>query len=95
MVITILEARVEAAKWSALEEDYKQRIAHLPPQMARTFLLQDVRDPALWQILSVWKSREALDEMRNSGEIPEGVVMFHNVGSEPKLSIFNVPASAP
>jgi hypothetical protein len=95
MVITILEAYVEAARWSALEEDYKHRIARLPPQMVQTFLVQSAADQTLWQILSVWKSREALDEMRNSGEIPEGVVMFRNVGAEPKLSLFNVPASAP
>jgi quinol monooxygenase YgiN len=63
--------------------------------MLQTFLLQDVADQTFWRIISVWKSREALDEMRNSGETPTGVLMFRNVGAEPKLSIFNVPASAP
>lgn len=57
--------------------------------------LQSAADQTLWRIISIWKSREALDEMRNSGETPEGVVMFRNVGAEPELSIFNVPASAP
>ena len=95
MVITILEAHVDAENWAAFQEDYKKRTVQLPPQMTQTFLLQDVTDQTLWRIISVWKSREALDEMRNSGETPTGVLMFRNVGAEPKLSIFNVPVSAP
>ncbi len=95
MVITILEAHVGAENWSVFQDDYKNRTVQLPPQMLQTFLLQDIADQTLWRIISVWKSREALDEMRNSGETPTGVLMFRNVGVEPKLSIFNVPASAP
>jgi hypothetical protein len=94
MVITILEAHVEANNWSALQNDYQQRTAQLPFQMLQTFLLQDTTDRSIWRILSVWKSREALDEMRGSGETPAGVLMFRNAGAEPKLSIFDVPASA-
>ena len=94
MVITILEAHVAAENWSILQDDYKQRSVQLPPQMIQTFLLQDTVDQTLWQIISIWKSREALEEMRNSGETPGGVLMFRNVGAEPKLSILNVLASA-
>jgi len=95
MIITILEAHVDAKNWSDFQNDFKARMAQLPPQMIQTFLLQDTADQSLWRIVSVWKSREALDEMRNSGEMPTGVLMFRNAGAEPKLSIFNVPASAP
>jgi quinol monooxygenase YgiN len=95
MVITILEAHVDATNWSAFQNDFKTRTAELPPQMIRTYLLQDTSDQALWRIISVWKSREALEEMRNSGETPTGVLIFRNVGAEPNLSVFNVPVSAP
>ncbi len=95
MVITILEANVESKNWSAFQDDFKTRTAELPPQMIRTYLLQDTKDQTVWRIISVWKSREALDEMRNSGEVPTGVLMFRSAGAEPKLSIFNVPAFAP
>lgn len=95
MVITILEAHVEANRWSDFENDFRERTKELPPQMVRTFLLQDVSDKTLWRIISVWKSREALEEMRNSGEIPTGVIMFRSAGADPKLSIFNVPVVAP
>ena len=95
MVMTILEAHVVEEHWAALQMDYQNRIAQLPPQMIQTLLLQNATDQTLWQIISVWKSREALEEMRNSGETPAGVLMFRSVGAEPKLSIFNVPAWAP
>jgi hypothetical protein len=95
MVITILEAHVGVDHWTTLQEDYKNRTTQLPPQMLQTFLLQDVTDQTRWQIISLWKSREALAEMQNSGGPPAGVLMFRNVGAEPRLSIFHVPASAP
>jgi len=95
MVITILEAHVDDKNWSGFLEDFQQRTADLPPQMVRTYLLQDVKDRTLWKIISVWKSREALDEMRNSGETPTGVLMFRSAGAEPQLSIFDVPGFAP
>ena len=95
MVITILEAHVETNNWSTFQNDFQARTVELPPQMLQTFLLQDRADETLWCIVSVWKSREALDEMRKSGETPTGVLMFRNAGAEPKLSIYNVPASAP
>jgi hypothetical protein len=95
MVMTILEAHVSIENWDVFQADYKNRTAQLPPQMVQTFLLQSTADQALWQIISVWQSREALDEMRNSGETPTGVLMFRHVGAEPRLSIFNVPVSAP
>jgi hypothetical protein len=95
MVITILEAHVDEKNWSDFQNDFQTRTAELPPQMIRTYLLQDTSDGTLWRIISVWKSREALNEMRDSGETPTGVLMFRNVGAEPKLSIFNVPVAAP
>jgi len=95
MIITVLEAHVGAENWTVLQDDYKNRTTQLPPEMNQTFLLQGTADQTLWQIISVWKSREAFDEMRNSGETPTGVLMFRNAGAEPQLSIFNVSVSAP
>jgi len=95
MVITILEAHVDDDKASVLQAAYRKGLDELPPQMTQTFLLQSMADKTLWQIISVWKSREALDEMRNSGETPAGILMFRMAGAEPKLTIFAVSASAP
>jgi quinol monooxygenase YgiN len=95
MVITILEAHVELEKASVLQDAYKKGLSQLPPQMTQTFLIQSVSDKSLWRIISVWKSREALEEMRNSGETPAGILMFRSAGAEPQLTLHEVSASAP
>jgi heme-degrading monooxygenase HmoA len=94
MVITILEARVAPEKQGVLEQEYRQRIGQLEAGIVQTFLLRDARDSARWQIATVWRSREALDEMRNSGETPTGVLIFRQAGAEPTLSVLNVVAHA-
>ena len=96
MVITILEAHIEPDMVSALLVAYQNGLSHLPPQMIRTYLINSTTDKSIWRILSLWKSREALDEMRRSRETPEGILMFRAAGAEnPHLSIFDVAAFAP
>lgn len=96
MVITTLEAHVEPDMVPALLAAYQNGLSHLPPQMIRTFLAHSAADKTLWRIVSVWKSREALEEMRHSRETPEGILMFQAAGAEdPQLSIFEVAAYAP
>ena len=96
MVITTLEAHIEPDMVPALLAAYQNGLSHLPPQMIRTFLAHSAADKTLWRIISVWKSREALDEMRHSRETPEGILMFRAAGAEdPQLSIFEVAAHAP
>jgi hypothetical protein len=96
LVITILEAHIELDMVPALLAAYHNGLSHLPPQMIQTFLINSATDKSIWRILSIWKSREALDEMRSSREVPEGVLMFRAAGAEePTLSIFDVAAFAP
>jgi heme-degrading monooxygenase HmoA len=94
MVITILEAQVAIEKASMLEAAYKKAIEHLDAGIVQTFLLQNSSDPAVWQIVTLWESREKLDAMRQTGETPRGVLIFGTVGAKPRLSIFDVLASA-
>ncbi len=90
LVITVLEAHVAPEQWDALKEAYQAGAANLPPQMVETFLLQSAKDPTLWQGVSVWKSRAALDEYRQSTQTPGGVLIFRAAGAEPTLTIFDV-----
>ena len=94
MVITILEAQVAPEKASSLEAAYKQAIEHLDAGIVQTFLIQNSNDPTVWQIVTHWESREALDAMRRTGETPRGVLIFRAVDAEPRLSIFKVAANA-
>jgi len=94
MVMTILEARVDPSRWEAMRQSYTTGDTKLPPQMVQTFLLQSVSDPTIWRMASVWKSRSALEEYRESVETPGGVLFFRHVGAEPTLSILDVAAHA-
>ena len=95
MVTTVLQAVVPEDMWSVLEEVYRKETPDLPPEIVQTSLLQSAKDRTIWQIVTVWKSREALDEMRSSGEVPAGIRMFRMAGADPVLTIFDVLVSAP
>ena len=90
MVMTILEARVLKENWSTLEQVYQGGAQHRDPGLEQSFLIHSSKDVELWRILTVWHSREALDEMRKSNETPRGVLMFRSAKAEPTLSIFNI-----
>ena len=94
MVITVLEARVAAEKSSALEAAYNDGIKQLDAGIEQTFLVHNFKEPALWQIITVWESLAALEAMRNSGQTPRGVIMFRAADAEPTLSIWGVVAHA-
>jgi len=96
VIMTILEAHVELNMVPALQTAYQNGFSHLPLGMIQTFLTQSVTDKTLWRIISIWESREALDEMLRSVETPEGVLMFRAAGAEePQRSVFDIAAAAP
>jgi hypothetical protein len=92
MVMTVLEAHVAAEQWDALQRAFSEGADHLPPQMVQTMLVQSTSDPTIWQGISIWHSRAALQEYRRSVETPGGVLFFRSVGAEPTLTIFEVAA---
>jgi hypothetical protein len=93
MVMSVLEAHVVPEQWAALERSYETRARVLPPQIVESFLAQSATDSTLWRILTVWRSREALEQMRQSGETPTGILIFRDAGAEPSLTIFSVRAN--
>jgi len=94
MVITVLEARVPADKAAILQATFQSAIEHLDAGIVQTFLLHGLRDADLWQIVTVWESRAALDAMRQSGETPRGVLIFRAAGAEPGLTVLDVASHA-
>lgn len=90
-VMTMLEARVARENWGILEQAYRDATARgRPSQLLQSSLTQNVSDPTLWRIVSLWPSREALDAYRRSVENPAGLEIFRAAGVEPALLIFNV-----
>jgi hypothetical protein len=81
MVITILEAQVAADKIGILERTYREMTSAAPPAgLMETFLTRETQDGSLFQIMTMWTSREALDQMRASVDKPGGVLIFEAAG---------------
>jgi heme-degrading monooxygenase HmoA len=93
MVVTMLEARVSADRAAALIDSFGGAGADLPDSIVESFLLHD-GSTDLWRVVTVWRSREALEGYRSSVETPEGVRMFRSAGTEPELTIFDVAGHA-
>jgi len=94
MVVTVLEARVASENIPLLESAFTSAVRQLDPGIMETFLLSDTKDPALWQIVTLWRDRQALDAMRSSGQTPRGMLIFREAKAEPSLSIRLVAAHA-
>ena len=95
MVVTQVEAHVSPDRWPELRERYRSMTNALRRQLVRTYLLQATHDRTLWRIMTVWKSKEALDEYLQSVETPGAFVLFRDVGAEPTRKIFEVAEYAP
>ncbi len=94
MVITVLEARVAEANWPVLEENYRKALDKPLPSIVQTVLVRSISDPTLWRIMTTWRSRKDLDEMRRSTATPTGVLVVRSAGAEPTLSVFDVVVSS-
>lgn len=88
-IITVLEAAVAKDKQGDLVDAYRILKEKPAPQgLVRSSLVQDSGDAKIWQIITVWKNREALQKMKASGETPGGVLVFREANAEPTLSIY-------
>ncbi len=92
MVITILEALVAEDKAAVLQDTYQRAVEHLDAGIVQTLLLRGMKDTSIWQIVTMWESRAALDAMRQTGETPRGVLIFRAANAEPVLTIYDVVA---
>lgn len=88
-IVTLLEAHVPHARQPDLEAAYSAAADDgFPPGLLRSTLLQDINDPTLWRIETLWESRESLVAMRGTGT-PRGVLIFRAAGAEPTVMVLN------
>jgi heme-degrading monooxygenase HmoA len=90
MIMTILEGRVSEENWPALEQAFAEASQEDTPGMVRSYLIHGVKEREMWRILTIWRSRQALEDMRKTTETPRGVLIFRSAHAEPQLSIFDV-----
>lgn len=86
MIITMLEGRVAEEHIRTLVASFEASQESLPSAIVESFLVRE-RDSDIWRVVTVWRSREALDGYIESVDTPEGVLMFRSAGVEPALSV--------
>lgn len=92
-MITILEGVVSGERWHMLEDTYRKAIHKIPQDLIQSFLVQDVKDPNLWRIISVWRSKADYEKnIESTGLYSTCVDVFRGVGVEPTRRKFEVVA---
>jgi quinol monooxygenase YgiN len=94
MIITQLEGKVSSEKLDMLKSIFNKALQDIPSAIKYSYLAQDKTDAGVWRVITVWHSREALQNYRQSVETPEGVLMFRAAGTEPTLTISEVHQSS-
>ncbi len=93
-MMVILEAHISADKWDEFENAYVASTMELAEGIVETRLIHSAIDPTYWRILTVWRDRDALDNMRKADKDLPGVRLFRDAGAEPRVSIYQVVAEA-
>jgi quinol monooxygenase YgiN len=94
MVLTQLEGKVRPEHWATLKRAFAEGSLPLPSAISQSYLIQDESERDVWRIVTIWQSRQALQDYRASVETPGGVLMFRAVGAEPTLCISQVISHA-
>ncbi len=92
MVVTILEAVVALEDEAKLKSIHLSSINHLDKGIVETFLLEGTKDSHVWRIITIWKDKESLQAMRESGQTPRGVEIFKEANAVATLTVFDVVA---
>ncbi len=90
MIITQLEGKVSSGQWDALKQAFHEASQQLPPAIERSYLVQDENERVIWRILTVWYSRQVLEDYRATVDTPGGILIFRAANAEPTLSIYEV-----
>ncbi len=93
-IITIIEGKVNKDKWSLFQNAY-ERVAKksLPDSLLDSYLVQDVNESEIWRILTVWENIEAMNTYRKNVETPAWILVYREVGTEPKLVVNEIVLS--
>lgn len=95
-IITVVEGKVDQSKAKEFEENYATAKSEpLPSGFVSSSLLRRSDASGIYQIQTVWQSREALEKMRSSTQTPKAFELFKKVGVRPTLQIFNFVDTIP
>lgn len=91
-ILTDVSATVDPDRELELLASFHELVAApLPDGLLRTELMRGPEN--LWRIQTLWRSREALEAMLEDSGPPPARRLFHHVGAEPSLHIYEIEVS--
>ncbi len=88
MVVTVVDGDVDPGRVVDLIAAWDEITGgDLPAGLQESFLMCA---GDAWRIATVWESREALEQMRSTGETPGALMAFRSAGAEPRVMVFEV-----
>ena len=93
MMISVISAHVAKENWELLEQAYQRNSQQAPPGIEQSFLVHNIEEEDLWQIITVWSSMPSLQQIqktKDAGVTPRGMLIFQEAHAEPTHTIFEV-----
>lgn len=87
-VLSVTSATLPPAAEARVTEAYRTATAKLPHMVITTALVRGEANE--WRIVTVWRSREQLEEYRRSVDTPAAVAIFREAGAEPAVAVYDV-----
>ncbi|HEX6499654.1 MAG TPA: hypothetical protein VF054_11575 [Micromonosporaceae bacterium] len=87
-VLTITAAKLPEGAGVAVTDAFRQVTRQLPHMVLHTFLIKEGRDD--WRIVTLWRSREQLEEYRREAGVPAAIKIFRDAGAEPTVTEHDV-----
>jgi hypothetical protein len=89
-VVTFVTGRVPPAQRAKVIREYEEAVRDGPPASIELTLL--LEDDAELAVLSIWRSPDALEQMRASGEEPFARRLLREAGATPSVRVLGVVA---
>jgi hypothetical protein len=87
-VVTITSAAVAPQSATTVTEAYREVTSRLPHSVLHTSLVHGDGDD--WRIITMWRSREQLQEYRRKVGTSPAVTIFRDAGAEPTVTELDV-----
>jgi hypothetical protein len=87
-VLSITSAAVPPDSAPAVVEAYREVTSQLPGAVLHTALVQGEAND--WRIVTLWRSREQLEQYRQRAGTPAAIKIFREAGAEPTVVVLDV-----
>jgi heme-degrading monooxygenase HmoA len=87
-VLSVTSATVPPESEAAIVEAFRAVTSQLPHMVLHTSLVRGEGND--WRIVTLWRSRDQLEEYRRSVQTPAAIKIFQDAGARPTVAVLEV-----